>query len=56
MVGELTASYVYTGSVSGANLITAVGNVTLPATTDFLFIIPIANGNQVQIIKVVRAA
>jgi len=54
--GDLTLTNYGSHSVSGASLKTAVDSITLAAATDFLFLVPIANGTQVQVIGVAREA
>jgi hypothetical protein len=54
VAGDLTLTNVGTYQVTDAALKTAVDAINLPAATDFLYILPIGNG-QVRVIKVVRA-
>ncbi len=55
MAGELTLTHYGTHKVSGAALKSVVDTIVLAAATDFLFLVPVGNG-QVSINKVVRAA
>ena len=52
--GDLTLTNVGICAASSATLKTLVDAVNLPAATDFLYILPIGNG-QVRVVKVVRA-
>ena len=54
VAGDLTLTNVGIANVNSSALKTLVDAVNLPAATDFLYILPIGNG-QVRVVKVVRA-
>ena len=56
MAGDLTATHYGCFSVSGSALIAAINTINLAAATDFIKLVPVANGTQIAVIKIVRAA
>jgi len=57
-VGDLTATRIGNASISAtsAELIDMITGQNLPATTDFLYLIPMSNGMRIEVLKVVRSA
>lgn len=53
--GDLTATMEGQAAVGSAALKALVDGINLPAATDFLFLIPTANGTSVSVVSVVRA-
>lgn len=53
--GDLTATMVGQANVGSAALKTLIDGVNLTTDTDFLYLIPVANGTQISVVKVVRA-
>ena len=54
--GDLTATMVGQADVGSAALKTLVDGVNLAVATDFLYLIPTSNGQQISVVKVVREA
>ena len=54
--GDLTLTSHGLVAISGQAIKTVVDAINLAATTDFLYIIPTSNGQQVLILEVERAA
>ena len=54
--GDLTCTNVGIYNIGSSSLANAINALNLPAATDFIFLIPTANGRQVYLMKVVRAA
>ncbi len=54
--GDLTATQVGQAAVGSAALTSLIDGVNLALATDFLYLIPTANGMQISVVKVVREA
>ena len=54
--GDLTATMVGEANVGSSALKTLIDSVNLATTTDFIYLIPTANGRQISVVKVVREA
>ena len=53
--GDLTATMVGEAAVGSAALKSLIDGVNLSAVTDFIFLLPTADGKQISVVKVERA-
>ncbi len=54
--GDLTATFIGRSSMSGGNIAATITGQNLAATTDTIQIVTAANGQEVLIFKILRAA